>query len=217
MAMMNKKYVINKIRTQIVESLKNEDFIYVKAKERIIRYHEDGFDAVYTRVIDYAPIFQIEYSIAIRLNIVEDIINKFFGEELFNPKGKPLTTTVGLSYDLMSKTKLNYIEISTEHELESSIQELIELTKDIGYSFFKEYRNLSTTNELKKNQILNDKTGLSYILRNLMQSLTMMKLCNDPDFDELCEKYRKLYVPWEGQEESGRKALNDLILFLKEM
>lgn len=217
MAMMNKKYVTNKIRTQIAGNLKNEGFKYIKAKERIIRKHEFGFDVIYTRVIDYEPIFQIEYSIAIRLNAVEDIVNKFFGEELFNPKNKPLTTTVASSYDLMSETKQNHIEISTEDELEISIQELIELTRNKGYSFFQEYRNLTTTNELKKNQILNDETGLSNVLRNLMQSLTLMKLCNDPDFDELCEKYKELYVPWVGQEITGRKAMNDLIEYLKKL
>ena len=217
MAMMNKKYVKNRIRTQIAGILKNEGFKYIKSNERIIRKHEYGFDVIYTRVIDYEPIFQIEYSIAIRLNAVEDVVNKFFGEELFNPKNKPLTTTIASSYDLMSGTNLSYIEICTEDELEDAIQDLAELTKSKGYAFFQKYKNYAVTNELKKNQILNDETGLSNILRNLMQSLTLMKLCEDTDFDKLCEKYKELYVPFVGQEITGRKALNNLIEYLKAM
>ncbi|WP_439182739.1 hypothetical protein [Carboxylicivirga taeanensis] len=213
--MLNKKYVTNEIRTQIAENLKNDGFKYIKAKERIIRKHDNGFDVIYIRVVDYAPIFLIEYSIAIRLNTVEDSVNKFLGEELFNPKNKPLTTTVASSYDLLSGTNHKFIEISSEDELKTLVQKLIELTKNKAYSFFQTYRSLSNTNKLKKNQILNDDTGLSNILRNLMQSLTLMKLCNDPDFDELCEKYKELYAPWVGQEVAGRKAMDDLISNLK--
>jgi len=212
---MNKKYVTNKIRTQIAGILENEGFKYIKSNERIIRKHEYGFDVIYTRVIDYKPIFQIEYSIAIRLNAVEDVVNKFFGEELFFPQNKPLTTTIALSYDLMSGTNLSYIEICTEDELEDAIQKLTELTKSKGYAFFQKYKNFAVTNELKKNQILNDETGLSNILRNLMQSLTLMKLCNDPDFGVLCDKYKELYAPFVGQEITGRKALDNLIEYLK--
>ena len=50
-----------------------------------------------------------------------------------------------------------------------------------------------------------------------MQSLTLMKLCNDPDFDVLCDKYKELYVPFVGQEITGRKALDNLIEYLKAM
>lgn len=212
---MTKKYVTNEIRLKLTENLNEEGFKYIKSKERIMREHEEGFDVIYSRVIDYNPIFQIEFSIAIRLNAVEEIVNKFFGESLFNSQNKSLTTTVASSYDFLTGEEENYIEISSELELYSTIQKLIKITKGEGFNFFQKYRNLEFTNALKKHQILNDDTGLSNILRNFMQSLTLLKLCNDPDFDKLCDNYRELYVPWVGQEESGRKAMDDLIEYLR--
>jgi hypothetical protein len=212
---MNKKQVTNLVRQGVSEGLKEYGFKFIKSKERILREHEAGFDVIYARVIDYNPIFQIEFSIAIRLERVEAIVNNFLDEEIQNPTFNSLTTTIASSYDIMTGTKENCIEIKNEMELEDAIKQLINLLKGYGLEFFNRYRSLQETNLLKKKQIRHDESGLSYILTNLMQSLTLMKLCNDPDFNELSEKYKKLYVPWAGQEESGRKALNDLIEHLQ--
>lgn len=53
--------------------------------------------------------------------------------------------------------------------------------------------------------------------RSLMTSLVLMKLCNDPDFDLLKYKCRELYVPFDGEEISGLKAIDDLISYLENM
>lgn len=214
---MTKRYVTNEVRSKLSENLKNNGFKYIKSKERIMREHEAGFDVIYSRIIDYNPVFQIEFSIAIRLDAVENIVNMFLGEEIINPQYKHLTSTIASSYDIMTNSEENYMEVNNEEELEKAIQNLIKLIKDKGLCFFETYRDLNAANILKRTQILEDTSGLSYILENLMQSLTLLKLCNDPDFDKLCDKYRKLYVPWVGQEKAGRKAMDDLIEYLRKL
>jgi hypothetical protein len=208
---MNKKQVTNLVGQGISEGLKEDGFKFIKSKERILREHEVGFDVIYARIIDYNPVFQIEFSIAIRLNAVEEIVNKFLSDEIRNPATNSLTTTIVSSYDMLTNSKENYIEIKNEKELDAAIQSLLVLIKAKGLAFFNKYKNFQVANKYRKDRILNDESQLSHILISLMQSLTLMKLCNDPDFDELSEKYKQLYVPWAGQEESGRKALDDLI------
>ncbi len=212
---MNKKQVSNLVKQGISEALKENGFQFIKSKERILRNHEAGFDVIYARIIDYNPVFQIEFSIAIRLEKVENIINKFLGEDIVNSNYKSLTTTIASSYDMITDSNENYIEIKNEQELNEALQKLISIVKQKGLIFFNKYRNLNTTNQLKKERILNGKSGSSNNLENLMQSLTLMKLCNDPDFDKLKDKYKELYVPFVGEEITGRKALDDLIHYLE--
>lgn len=212
---MNKKQVTNLVRQGISEGLKEDGFKFIKSKERILREHEAGFDVIYARIIDYNSVFQIEFSIAIRLNAVEEIVNKFLNDEIRNPAGNSLTTTIVSSYDIMTNSKENYIEIKNEKELEAAIRSLLVLTKDKGLAFLNKYKNFQVANKYRKDRILNDESQLSHTLISLMQSLTLMKLCNDPDFDKLKEKYKELYVPFAGEEVTGRKALNDLIEYLE--
>lgn len=215
---MAKRFVINEIRTKLTEAIKTEGFEYFKSKERIMRKHNTGFDVIYISIIDYNPIFQIESSVAIRLNAVEEIVNIFLDERFMNPEFKHLTTTISTSsYMPLVDDYYRYIEIKTKEDLNRAINEMINLIKDKGLLFFQNYRNFESTNNLKKSEILTKDNYGAYVLRNLMQSLTLMRLCNDPDFEKLSMKYKELYIPFSGEEETGRKAMDDLIEYLKKL
>ncbi len=213
--MITKRYITNELREKLTENLKDEDFILLKSKERIMRKFDGGFDNIYIRVVDYNPIFEVEFSISIRLDVVEEMVYKFLDERFMNPRFNSLTPTIAASYKLLSGSVKNYITIKSETDLQNAIKDLTSLVKKNGFTFFKKYRDLQNVNQNKKENILKDNTGIAHILTNLMQSLILMKLCNDSDFKELSEKYKKLLVPWAGQEESGRKALDDLIHYLE--
>ena len=83
--------------------------------------------------------------------------------------------------------------------------------------YFETYRNIETVNILKKKEILKENIKTNFLIKNLMQSLTLLKLCNDPDFEKLSEMYKGLYIPWVGQEQSGPKALDELIDYLNKL
>lgn len=161
-------------------------------------------------VLDYSPIFQIELFLSVRIDKVENIVNKFIPNR--NPQFMKYTETIGTSYKELSGAKENLIEISTEKELDNAINEFIKIIRDKGLAFFEKHKNIEIVNAKKKEQILNKEYN---VIGNVMQSLTLMKLCNDTDFDILCDKYKELYVPFVGQEITGRKALDNLIEYLK--
>jgi len=212
---MNKTYVTNQVRNQLAAYVNNEGFEYIKSKQVIIRKHNMGFDGIYTRVIDYNPIFKIEPSIDIRINKVEEIVNQFLDERFTNPIFNHLSTTEGTSYAVLSGAKENCIEINNEEALNRAITELTVVIREKGLKFFEENRNIEKVNSFKKNRILDDKMGASRLLTNLMQSLTLMKLCKDSDFEKLSMKYREILIPWGGEEDASYEVLDNLISYLR--
>ncbi len=213
---MNKTYITNKVRTQLAASLKSDGFEYIKSRQRIIKKHSMGFDVIYARVIDYNPLFWIESSIGIRINKVEDIVNQFLDERFQNPEFNHLSTTEGTSYAAMTGID-DDVEVNNEDELNNAIQDIIKVMKEKGLHFFEKHRNLENLNLYKKKGILEDTMGGAYVLTNLMQSLTLMKLCNDSDFDKLSIQYKKGLVPWAGEEEASHEVLDNLINYLREL
>lgn len=214
--MMTKKYIREKLGLELSENLKMDDFRFIKSKNHIIKQIENGFNLIEYRIIDYAPVFFIELSLAIRLNIVEEIVNRFLGEEIMNPQNKIHTLTLGIAFNFLMGDS-NDVKVENEKELREVINKYIAGIKTKGLSYFNDYSNILNTNRLKKEDILSNTTGTSCLLRNLMQSLTLMKLCNDSDFELLYPKYLEYYIPISGQEVFGRKAIVELFNYLKDM
>jgi hypothetical protein len=211
---MTKRYVFEKIASSIAEKFKEQGFIYYKTNGRILSIYKDGFDVIILHIVDYNPYFQIQTNIGKRINKVEEIVNKFQEYSFASPKFLKFTETIGTSYMVLSGAKENFIEIKSEEELENAIEELIILIRDKGFDFFEKHKNIELINSIKKEQILKKEHN---VIGNIMQSLTLMKLCNDSDFDELCVKFKELYVPFVGEEETGRKAIDDLIAYLRQI
>jgi hypothetical protein len=212
---MTKSFVINKTYRRIAEGLKDQGFEYKKSNERILKKITGGFYGITLHIVDYRPIFQIEIYLGIRIDAVEEIVNRFLEYTFASPEFMKFTETIGTTYKVLNGSLENHIEIKSETELENGIDILIKTILSKGFEFFAQKSNQETLNSLKKEQILKDNMGSFSVDRNLMQSLTLMKLCNDPDFDKLKDKYKELYVPFAGEEISGRKALNDLIEYLQ--
>ena len=209
---MTKRYVFTETAKRIEESLKTEEFKFIKSNGLILNKYPTGFDVVILKVLDYAPIFQIETYLGIRIDQVEEIVNKFQEYSFASPQFMKYTETVGTSYMALSGAKENIIEIETEKELDQAIDELINIIREKGLAFYEKHRDIKLVNRKKKDEIING--GINHIT-NILQSLTLMKLCEDPDFDKLSEKYKEVYVPFAGEEHIGLNAINDLIFYLK--
>lgn len=213
---LTKKYVYNKIIETISDNLKVFGFQFVKSKDRIIRKHEDGFDAIIVKVVDYNPVFQIELYFRSRIDCVENIINKYQAN-ISNNAFLLLSETCSANYQELSGAKMDFIEVKNENELDKAIHEIKSLIEAKVMSFYDQNRDIHKLNNIKKKQILENHQDISlyHNRRSLMQSLILMRLCNDPDFNSLKDKYKKLYVPFVGEEEVGKKAINDLIIYLE--
>jgi hypothetical protein len=214
---MTKRYVYEQIAKNLDAALKIDGFKFIKSKERIIRHHSSGFDVVIFHIVDYNPVFEIDFFLRTRIDEVENIVNRFM-LDCMNQDFMPLTETISLPFKTLSGTEEDFISIKNDSELVLAIEKIEWLIKSKGISFFAHNHDVQKVNQAKKNQVLNEHKGLSlyHDRRTLMQSLTLMKLCNDPDFDHLKDKYKQLYVPFAGEEVTGRKALEDLINVLQE-
>lgn len=216
--MMSTAIVREKIRIGIADSLEEEGFIYIRSNERIMRKSQIGFDVIHITIINAYPIFEVEISLRTRINQVEEIVNMFM-EDHMNPKYMPLTETIAISYEELTGSENNFIEIKSDYELKKAIFFCANLIRDKGFEFFNNNEDINKVNQLKKHRIIYEHGGLSrhHNRRSLMTSLVLMKLCNDPDFDLLRYKYKELYVPFDGEEISGPKAIDDLISYLENM
>lgn len=212
MGEMRKKDAFNRIAKSLEENLRDYGFVYRKSDGRILRFHPNGFDVILIDVLDYWPVFEVRTFLCIRLEEVENIVNMFIPN--FNPKFMKYSTTIATSYMVLSGADSNEIEFETEEELDAAISTLTMLIKDKGLKYFDEHRSLEVVNRIKKEQIIIERNESYNVINNLMQSIVLMYLCNDPDFDTLCAEYKKIYIPFLGEEELGNKALDDLIHYL---
>lgn len=212
MGEMRKKDAFSRIAKSLEDNLRDYGFVYRKSDGRILRFHPNGFDVILIDILDYWPVFEIRTFLSIRLEEVENIVNMFIPRR--NPKFMKYSTTIATSYMVLSGADSNEIEFETEEELDAAISTLTKLIRDKGLKYFDEYRSLEVVNRIKKEQLVGDNNERYNVINNLMQSIVLMYLCNDPDFNILCDKYKKIYIPFLGEEELGIKAMDDLIHYL---
>gem|GEM_PF-6400390 len=216
MAIMGKRDICNRVLNYLASNLENVGFKFIKKKERILRYHHLGFDVIIFNVVDYNSVFEVDFSLRTRIDDVENIVNQFM-LDCMNPKFMALTETVAISFQELSNSTNEVIKVTNEAQLEQASLDILLLIQEKGMRFYEQNRDLKKLNEFLKIQILEKHggIGLHHDRRTLMQSLTAMRLCDDPEFLRLEDKYKELYVPFAGEEEIGRKAIDDLIRFLK--
>ncbi|MDR1198919.1 MAG: hypothetical protein LBK94_07930 [Prevotellaceae bacterium] len=208
-----KKEVKQKLVNQLESILITDNFKLNKSTGFINRKSQGKLESVFFRVLNYWPLCQeIEYvGFSIRFDTVEKIVNTFLSKyNFFNIECTKNTSTIGNS--IFFNARIDNIE-----NVDNFIHLHMNDIKQKVFDYFTKYNTIKDANQYKKNQILNDTSslkGLNYHVDNFMQSLTLMKLCNDPDFEDLSQKYKELYTSWGGCEEVGIKAINDLIEYL---
>jgi hypothetical protein len=208
-----KKEVKQKLISQLENILINDNFKFKKSTGIINRKSQGKLESVFFRVLNYWPLCQeIEYvGFSIRFDVVEEIVNAFLSQyNFFNIEFTKNTSTIGYSIFFNAR-------IDNNTDVDNFIRLHINDIKVKVLDYFTKYNTINDANQYKKNQILNDTSslkGLNYHVDNFMQSLTLMKLCNDPAFEELSQKYKEIYTSWVGCEERGIKAINDLIEYL---
>ncbi|MDR2127060.1 MAG: hypothetical protein LBP63_09560 [Prevotellaceae bacterium] len=208
-----KKEVETILITSLLNLVLEDGFIHRKKDNTIIRNSKTGFESFWFDVLNYWPycekIESVVYSI--RFNQIEDIVNPILYKNGLHKVEYPKTSITICQNISFCK------EIYKHEELDIFIKLYINQIKENGMSFYEKFNNINKVNIYKKGKILTDNSGLYYIESNLMQSLTLMKLCNDSDFEELVQKYKTLYSNWGGYKEKGMSAINDLIEYLSKL
>ena len=186
-----KKAVETKLLTALLEVLPNEEFVLKKKDKRIVRKTKSGFEEFYFRILNYWPYCaEIEnVSFSVRFNEVEEITVPI---EVKNG------IRAGMEFAKTSTTVGNWhefkIKLFNEKDIDNFIHTHINKIKEKGLLFFSKHNDIYSTNLYYKNKVLNDKSDahIEWNWRWISNSLTLMKLCGDKDFDEMKIKYRQL-------------------------
>ncbi len=205
-----KKEVEHRLNECFTDLLAQENFKLRKSNSLIIRKSQSKVESIFFRVLNYWPLCQEIKCVIfdIRFDKVEEVVNPFLAKyNFFNMEGAKMTSTIGdfISYNM---------KIDKYEDVDNFINVNKDTIKTKILDYFVRYNTMEDANILMKEQILNNDSGLYYIERTLMQSLTLMKLCNDSDFQDLSQTYMKLYSSWGGFKEKGLMAINDLIEYL---
>jgi hypothetical protein len=204
------KNVREKLVATLESMLLEDNFKLKRSNSFIVRKSKNKTESVFFKILNYWPLCaEIEHVLFdIRFDKVEEIVNPFLAKYNFsNIEGTKTTSTIGnlISYN----TKVVNFE-----DVDNFIALNMNNIKAKVLAYFIKYSTMNEANVLMKEQILNDDSGLYYVERNIMQSLTLMKLCNDSDFEYLSQTYIKLYSSWGGFSERGLMTINDLIEYL---
>ena len=178
------------------------------------RRHSLGFDIIGIGLLNYWPLNISINTIGIttRINKVENIVNPFIPKEYFNHEYSSTTVTI---LDQL-KEDIQNIELVFYDDLPPAYLAVKDLIETKGLIILERNSDLQKLNkELKDRILLGQEKGWVHSISCLMQSLTLMYLCNDALFDEFSERYKAFKLPQDNREAIGKKALTDLIVYLK--
>jgi hypothetical protein len=222
--MLTKRKVETELLNQIEGYLKPFGFKKRKTEgTAVINYTDYGFDSVVFRVIDYMPEFWIEFSLRIRLDIVENIVNKFYRN--FNQEFSKSTVTDSYGYYLMTGNDLRQ-GIRTERDLINVIDEFKELINNKGFNYWEKYRDIKNlfnrklywfkfhSDEIYKYwkerydfkymnaypvdwKKIDESEVIEMNENSTLYFLVLAKLSGSPEYDKLCEIFttKTRYLP----------------------
>jgi hypothetical protein len=186
-----KKEVQRKLTESLLDLVENEGFRLRKKDNMIIRKTPTGFESFCFLLVNYWPLCQeIEaVGFSIRFNAVEEItvpIEAKNGIRASMEFAKTSTTIHG-GHEF-NTTVVN------KNDVDDFIFTNMNKIREDGLSFFSKYNDILNTNAYYKNRILNDKNDVhvEWDWHPISNSLTLMKLCGDKDFDEMKIKYKQL-------------------------
>ena len=233
-----KKTVIETVGKELETKLNSYGFKFVKSKQHLIRKYKGGFDRILLYTITGFPYSHQELGVQfmVRIDKVESIIEKFYNGRFRNMEFAKLFNTDFINYECLKKEKdksfysasslkcelCKTSETDLDKELfvlhnKEDIQKVSSFLKDFielrGLRFFEQSKDIEYLNEKVKSSITKNVYGVD--LKTIMNSLVLMKLCNDSDFDTLLPKYIEQMHPDNGFERDSYDSLNEIIQYLE--
>ncbi|MEM7487428.1 MAG: hypothetical protein AAF348_19655 [Bacteroidota bacterium] len=229
-----KKKVIETIGFELETTLKPYRFKFVKTKDSLIRKHKDGFDKILFYATSGYPYSHQELGVQfmVRLNDVENVVGKFYDDRFRNMEYAKDYYSIGVDYrELKEKNDISFevkgssscnlckridrdIEfiIHNEDDLKRLSIYLGNFIESKALDFFEKSKDIAWLNDHYKNLLLNSEHPID--LFSVMNSLVLMKLCNDPKVSKLSKDYTKSMVPAIGFEHSSYEALDEIKQYL---
>lgn len=232
-----KKTVIETIGKELEIKLNSYGFKFVKSKQHLIRKNKEGFDRILLDTISGYPYNHQELVIqfVVRINKVENIIELFYDGRFRNMEFAKISGTDFTDYEHLKEEndKTFYSDSYLKCELckasgtsldkefvlhnKKDIEKASSFLKDFvelkGLHFFEQNKSIEYLNKKIKNSLIKNVYGAD--LRTIMNSLVLMKLCGDEDYNVLLPKYIEWLHPAHGFEKDSHDALNEIIQYLE--
>jgi len=183
---MRKQEVEKLIYGQIKAVIGNQGFKLKRSEEAFFRSFPDGMNMVSIALYDYHDRFSFSLTLGIRLDLVEDIFNKFSG---VLPRSHSLTCTIMTQLSYFTDGKQKEFPASTEEELAESLKSVSDIIKDRILPSFDRYRDVTSLDHAVNSGKYSgfDSTRLP---SGAMHAIILAHLAQNPSFDILVEQYQ---------------------------
>lgn len=203
---MQKEDAKNLLYSLLAPQFAEKLFRYRKAGEgALIRSIQDGYQRVGVPIIDREPFFKFSLVLAIRLETVEAIANKFNSAA---PKYHSETITFGVRLERFMPGRDIQFDFKTEKDIEIAIARLIPVITDKMIPFLDHTTTLEgLAQEMNLTEIPKMITGTGGGIR----ALIVANLIRHPGFDDIASAYQQRYnkLP-EAVQDQFRKCIKYL-------
>lgn len=185
--MTEREFLKTEVLKGLSEDLMHFDFKLIKSSGEFVKKNKDGW-------LKYTPLFlvrkegwEINPTISLRINLVEDIYHTVSGYEKKYQKGTP---TLGASVENYINDGQEYrMQIDAEKQINAVVSELIELFKKVALPFFQIYSSIEALDKAL-NENPSDSTLTGVIFKGF-KGIILAKLTKRPDFPYLENVYRR--------------------------
>ncbi len=138
--------------------------------------------------------WEINPTMAIRVDLIEDIFHKTSN---FEEKFKKGTPTIGISIEKYLNNNKNYrFNLIKESQIDTITQELYSLFKDIALPFFDKFSSLEALDRALNTNL--DDTSLTGSIFKGSKALIVAKLVNREDYKMIRDFYLSYYTSFSG-------------------
>ena len=199
------------IEERLIEKISSYGFKLKKSDGYFfVRKTKFGSQIIGGGVRNYDPEFHTSCSVGIRFDEVEEIYSLIIGT---SPRIALQSLTLGKAYSEYLNVNNFSFTIIKEEDVNKWVDEIVLFLDQFGFEFFDKYYSLADLDILFNNDIKHQMAGgFRYDeLNRACRGIIIAKLVNNPSYDEIIIKYRKII-----SEHSLKENFEKVITFLSE-
>lgn len=221
------QWIKSEVRRVVSEALvpvvAGAGFRFKKSSQAFVRKIDGGRQELGLALADYNPVFEFSFTLCVRLEAVQEIVNRFSGSP---PKyhGETLTSITQLEFlGLPAQPGRGVVyRVESESQLLEILPSIAEIVRQRALPFFNEYRDVEALNrglnpagaervlEAVSDRHLFDATNQPY---RSMTGVTVAHLARDARLAELIAAYRSQL---RESRESVRQKFEELVAYLRQ-
>ena len=186
---MKYSYVRDVLTEMMYEILISKEFKYRKSTKEFIRKVETGYHAVSILITNYAPEFNVDLSVSIRLEEVQIRLNDFF---LYDDNGKKNGTTINAGLGFLLDEDINYeLEITSENQLQEVKEKIREVIQEKVSGYFEKYNDISNIDKELNSNSTEPNSFMYWAVDRAFIGTIVAKMNANPDYEKLVSNFTK--------------------------